>query len=77
MRPAGQIYLELEELFDELVDEHEMQAGDLIHWLHGHLQIHRPDCFEEYVVDGRKPVLYYGPKEIVDGISGKANKNKK
>jgi hypothetical protein len=62
MRPVGEIYLELEKLYDELVDDHGMQMGDLIYWLHGHLKIHRPDSIEEYVADGSNPELRYGPK---------------
>jgi len=62
MRPAGDIYLDLEKLYDELVDDHGMQMGDLIYWLHGHLKIHRPDCIEEYISDGSNPILRYGPK---------------
>lgn len=61
MRPVGDIYLDLERLYDELVDDHGSQMGDLIYWLHGHLKIHRPDCIEEYTADGSNPVLYYGP----------------
>ena len=62
MRPVGDIYLDLEKLYDELVDDHGMQMGDLIYWLHGHLKIHRPDCIEEYTSDGSNPELKYGPK---------------
>ena len=61
MRPIGDIYLDLEKLYDELVDDHGVQMGDLIYWLYGHLKIHRPDCIEEYVADGSNPTLYYGP----------------
>lgn len=63
MRPVGEIFLDLEKLYDELVDDHGMQMGDMIYWLHGHLKIHRPDCIEQYVVDNSNPDLYYGPKK--------------
>lgn len=62
MRSVGDIYLDLEKLYDELVDDHDSQMGDLIYWLYGHLKIHRPDCIEEYTTDGSNPILYYGPK---------------
>ena len=71
MRPVGDIYLDLEKLYDELVDDHDMQMGDLIYWLYGHLKIHRPDCREEYTTDDSNPVLYYGPR-----VSRKALKRK-
>lgn len=62
MRSVGDIYLDLEKLYDELVDDHGMQMGDMIYWLYGHLKIHRPDCIEEYVADDSSPELRYGPK---------------
>lgn len=61
-RTAGDIFLELEKLIDELIDGHGFQWGDIIYWVYGHLKIHRPDAQEEYL-DGDHPVLYYGPKE--------------
>lgn len=61
-RTAGVIFLELEKLFDELIDKHEFQIGDCLYWLYGHLKIHRPDAIEEYT-DGGHPNFYYGPKE--------------
>lgn len=64
MRAAGKIFLELEELLDELIDDHEFQKGDILNWVNGHIDIHRPDCIEEYVEDDSNPVFYYGPKDI-------------
>jgi len=62
MRSAGQILLEMEELRNELIDDHDMQWGDLFYELHGWLEIHRPDAREEYV-DGGHPVFSYKPPE--------------
>lgn len=62
-RPIGHIYLDMEELIDEMIDSHDIQWGDVLNWVHGHLQIHRPDAQEEYVEDGSNPVFYYGPKK--------------
>lgn len=61
-RTVGDIYLELEALFDELIDKHEFQWGDILWWVFGHLKIHRPDAREEYVAGGH-PDFHYGPKE--------------
>lgn len=61
-RSLGNLLLDLENLLDELVDSHELQTGDILNLIHGHLQIHRPDAFEEYI-DGTTPGFYYGPKE--------------
>jgi hypothetical protein len=62
MRPVGDIYLELEKLYDELVDDHGMQMGDMLYWLYGHLKIHRPDSIEEYTDDSSNPEFKYSPK---------------
>lgn len=61
-RPAGVIFLELEKLYDELIDDHEFQKGDILNWSNGHLESHRPDCIETYL-DGRHPVFKYVPPE--------------
>lgn len=61
MRPVGDIYLDLEKLYSELVVDHGFQMGDIIYWVYGYLKIHRPDCIEEYVADGSNPELKYGP----------------
>lgn len=58
MRPVGQIFLELEALLDELIDDHGFQWGDILYWIWGHLKIHRPDAQEEYE-DGGHPTFFY------------------
>ncbi len=62
IRPMGQIYLELEKLVDEMIDDHDVQWGDILYWLFGHLVEHRPDAREEYTDGSGHPVFYYGPK---------------
>jgi len=62
IRPAGQILLEMEELRNELLDDHDMQWSDLLYELYGWLMVHRPDSREEYV-EGGHPEFYYGPKK--------------
>ena len=61
MAKVGNALLELEIVLDKLVDQ-DLQMGDIIALVHMHLQVHRPDCIEEYM-DGTHPYLYYGPKE--------------
>ena len=58
-RKVGDIFLELEQLFDELIDDHGFQWGDILWWAFGHLKIHRPDAREEYVSGGH-PEFKYG-----------------
>lgn len=62
MRKVGQILLDLEELMEELVYDHELQTGDILNLVYGYLEIHCPDAFEQYE-DGGQPVFYYGPEE--------------
>jgi len=61
-RTVGEIFLALEELIDELIDRHEFQWGDILWWVYGHLQIHRPDAREHYLAGGH-PKFHYGPKK--------------
>lgn len=61
-RKFGNILLDLEEILDEMIDEHEVQMGDVLNLVRGHLEIHRPDCIEEYI-DGTNPKFFYGPKD--------------
>ncbi len=63
MRPRGEILLEMEELRNELIDDHDEQAGDMIYELYGWIKIHRPDCIEVYEDDGSNPILNYGPEK--------------
>ncbi len=62
MRPVGKIFLELEKLIDELIDDHRFQWGDILWWCFGHLKIHRPDAQEEYE-DSSSPVFSYECEE--------------
>lgn len=57
-RTVGYIFLKLEELIDELIDDHGFQWGDIIYWVYGHLMIHRKDA-QEVEEDGSNPVLKY------------------
>lgn len=59
IRRAGDVLLDLEVLLDELVDDHDLQWGDILSIIYGHLVSHRPDAQEEYV-DGGNPIFYYG-----------------
>lgn len=61
MRKLGKVLLDLEPILDEMAD-HELQMGDILALVKAHLEIHRPDCIEEYT-DGSHPEYYYGPKK--------------
>jgi hypothetical protein len=59
-RKLGELLLDLEKVLDEMIDHHDLQWGDILSLVYGHLQVHRPDAQEQYV-DGGSPVFYYGP----------------
>lgn len=61
-KPLGDVLLDLEKVVDEMVDQHDLQWGDVLNLVRGYLEVHRPDAMEEYV-DGTRPVFYYGPKK--------------
>ena len=61
MKKLGKVLLDLETVLDEMVDDHDLQWGDILNLVHGHLVVHRPDAQEEYV-EGGNPEFYYGPK---------------
>lgn len=65
MRKFGDVMLELEEIIDELIDDHEVQWGDVFYLVYGHLKIHRPDAQEQYE-EGGSPEFYYGPRREDD-----------
>ena len=67
----GDRLLELEEVIDKMIDENDLQWGDVLNLVHGHLQVHRPDAQEDYVAGG-SPVFFYGPKEHLTKSSKRA-----
>lgn len=60
LRPLGDILLDMEILLDEMVDDHDLQWGDVRALVMQHLRGHKPGAQEQYV-DGGSPVDYYGP----------------
>lgn len=60
MRALGRITDDLENLIAEMIDDHEMQWGEIFNIIRGYLEIHRPDAQESYE-DGASPTFYYGP----------------
>lgn len=63
IRPLGDITGDMEPLLLSMVYDHRMQAGEILNLIRGYLEIHCPECFEEYEDGSGRPVFYYGPKE--------------
>lgn len=63
LRKAGDVLLDMEPLLNELADKHELQLGDILALVKHQLEMHNPDCVEEFL-DGSKPVFFYGHKDL-------------
>lgn len=62
---------EIEALIDKLANKG-LQKGDILKLVEAYIDVHRPDCIEEYT-DGSNPVMVYGHYEYVF----KLNRDKK
>lgn len=62
IRPLGNITLELEKLLSEMIEDHDLQWGEILGLVHTWLQIHAPEAREEYCSDNSSPIFYYGPR---------------
>lgn len=62
VRPAGDITGDMEPLIHELAIVHGLQKGEIIALVSIMIDIHFPDCIEQYE-SGGSPTLTYGPKE--------------
>lgn len=63
LRKLGKVLLDMEPLLDELAEDHDLQMGDIVALIMRHLEMHNPDCVEEFM-DGSKPVFFYGHKDL-------------
>lgn len=70
LRPFGQLTDDLEDLLGEAAQQHDLQAGEIIHWVYNYLMVHYPDSIEKYV-DNTIPIMYYGH---IDGLPKGENK---
>jgi hypothetical protein len=63
IQPFGDLISELEEVIQKMVDQHDLQFGDILSIVHGYLCVHNPEAREEYVDGSGSPTFYYGSKE--------------
>ena len=59
MKPVGELTCELEDILEQLVDDHDLQHGEILYLVKAWLDIHRPGAIEKYN-DGSYPVFHYG-----------------
>ena len=62
LRPLGDITGDLEPLILEMVEQHDMQFGEILNLVYGYLSVHCPGAREEYE-SGGSPTFYYGAKD--------------
>jgi hypothetical protein len=60
IRPLGHVLLDMEPFFEELLNDHDLQWGDVLGLVYFYLQVHYPKAREEYESGGH-PEMYYGP----------------
>lgn len=70
LRPAGEVLLEMEPLLFELVQDHEIQKGELLALISRWVDIHYPSAIEVYE-DDSVPVEFYGSAEQLRKIADK------
>lgn len=64
MKPLGDLTGEMEILLEQMIDDHDLQHGEVLHLIKAWLDIHRAEAIEKYN-DGKFPVFYYGhPKHF-------------
>lgn len=60
-RKLGDVLLDLEPLFFEMVDAG-LQKGDMLALVAVWIDVHAPNCIEVYDNGSGSPQFYYGPK---------------
>jgi len=63
IQKMGDIMHELEAVIAKMVDQHDLQHGEILNLVNGYLEVHYPAQREEYTDGSGSPVFYYGPKE--------------
>jgi hypothetical protein len=61
---VGDIMFEQERVAQKLVEQHDMQASEIVSAVLNYLEVHYPGCFEEFT-DGSRIVFLWGHKEVV------------
>lgn len=68
MNRVEEALFQIEEMVETLADSG-FQKGDILALVNSYIDVHRPDCKEEYL-DGTNPVYYYGPIEEISSGKG-------
>ena len=60
MRKFGDVTSDLELVLEEMIEQHDVQAGEILNLVYGWIKIHRPDALEVYTDDFSNPEFHYG-----------------
>lgn len=63
MRKLGDIIFDLEALVGEMVQDHDLQRGDVLAIIFNYINVHQPESIEEYEEDDSNPIYFYGHKD--------------
>jgi hypothetical protein len=64
----GDIMFDIESVVSEMVDDHDLQRGDILALVLNYIDVHYPTAIEEYE-DGTNPVYIYGHKDTIAKLS--------
>jgi len=63
IQPLGDIMHELEAVITKMVNQHDLQKGEILNLVNGYMDVHFPKSKEVYVDGSGSPVFYYGPRK--------------
>ena len=66
-KTIGKLMFQIEDIVTEMVEDHELQKGEILALISGYIDIHLPGAIEEYE-DGSSPMFFYGAPETLDQI---------
>jgi hypothetical protein len=58
----GDVMHRVEAVVTEMIEDHDLQKGEVMALISRYIDVHFPCAIEEYE-DGSNPVEYYGPRE--------------
>lgn len=65
MRKLGDLIFDLEDLVTEMVEDHDLQRGDILALVKNYIDVHFPESVEVYEDDNSSPIYFYGPRETL------------
>lgn len=63
LQRMGDIMFELEDVISKMVEQHDLQKGEILGFVNGYIDIHFPDAVEIYQ-DDTSPKYFYGAPEL-------------